>query len=216
MEDALKLPRVILADDHTLVLEAFRKLLEPHCDVVGTVSNGRALLDSALVLKPDAVFIDIAMPLMNGLDAGRQLKEKAPWIRVVYLTMVEDPDLAAEAMRAGASGYLLKTCATSELLHALREVLRGRSYVTPKVARGMQETFIRDPRPKERHEALTPRQREVVQILAEGKSMKEAAEVLKVSPRTIAFHKYQIMEKLQLKTTAGLIRFAIKNWFAAA
>jgi DNA-binding NarL/FixJ family response regulator len=216
MEDALKLPRVILADDHTLVLEAFRKLLEPHCDVVGTVSNGRALLDSALALKPDAVFIDIAMPLMNGLDAGRQLKEKAPWIRVVYLTMDEDPDLAAEAMRAGASGYLLKTCATSELLHALREVLRGRSYVTPKVARGMQETFIRDPRPKGRHEALTPRQREVVQILAEGKSMKEAADVLKVSPRTIAFHKYQIMEKLQLKTTADLIRFAIKNWFAAA
>jgi DNA-binding NarL/FixJ family response regulator len=216
MEDTFKLVRVILADDHTLVLEAFRKLLEPHCDVVGTVSDGRALLDLALALKPDAVLVDIAMPLMNGLDAGRQLKEKAPRIRVVYLTMDEDPDLAAEAMRAGASGYLLKTCAPSELLHAIQEVLRGGSYVTPQIARGMQEAFIRDPRPKQRHKALTPRQNEVIQILAEGKSMKEAADVLKVTPRTIAFHKYQIMEKLQLKTTADLIRFAIKNRIAAA
>ena len=150
-------------------------------DVCGDSQEGRALLNLALALKPDVVLVDIAMPLMNGLDAGRQLKEKAPGIRIVYLTVNEDPDLAAEAMRAGASGYMLKKCATSELLHALREVLRGRSYVTPQVARGMQEAFIRDPRPKERHKDLTPRQREVIQTLAEGKSMKEAADVLKVS-----------------------------------
>jgi len=149
--------------------------------VCGASQEGRALLNLALALKPDVVLVDIAMPLMNGLDAGRQLKEKAPGIRIVYLTVNEDPDLAAEAMRAGASGYMLKKCATSELLHALREVLRGRSYVTPQVARGMQEAFIRDPRPKERHKDLTPRQREVIQTLAEGKSMKEAADVLKVS-----------------------------------
>src|SRR5271167_3270866 len=123
MEDAVKLPRIILADDHTLVLEAFRKLLDPHCDVVSTVSDGRALLESALTLQPDVVLADIAMPLMNGLDAGRLLKEKSPRIRLIYLTIHKDPDLAAEAMRVGASGYLLKTCAASELLHAIREVL---------------------------------------------------------------------------------------------
>jgi DNA-binding NarL/FixJ family response regulator len=130
--------------------------------------------------------------------------------------MNEDPDLASEATRIGTSGYLLKTCATSELLHAIRELLRGRSYVTPQVARRMQEAFIRDPRPKERHEALTSRQREMIQILAEGKFMKEAADALKVSPSTVAFHKYQIMKELQLKTTADLIRFAIKTRIAAA
>lgn len=183
---------------------------------MSTVSDGRALLDSALVLKPDVVLVDIPIPLLNGLEAGRQLKEKATRIGLIYLTMNEDPDLAAEAMRAGASGYFLKTCATSELLHAIREVLREGSYVTPRVAREMQEAFIWDPRRRERHKALTPRQREVIQILAEGKSMKEVADVLKVSPRTVAFHKYQVMKELQIKTTADFIRFSIKNRIAAA
>jgi DNA-binding NarL/FixJ family response regulator len=207
----MKVPRIVLADDHTLILEALRNLLEPRCEVVGAVSDGRALVELASLLKPDAVLVDIAMPLLNGLDAVRQLKVRMPEIKLICLTMNEDPDLAGEAIRAGASGYLLKTSAATELFHAIQEVLRGRPYVTPKIARGMQESFIRDHRPKDRAKVLTPRQREVTQLLAEGKSMKEAAHVLKVTPRTVAFHKYQIMGELRLKTTADLVRYAIKN-----
>jgi DNA-binding NarL/FixJ family response regulator len=207
----MKVPRIMLADDHTLIVEAIRNLLEPSCEVVGAVSDGRALVELAASLKPDAVLVDIAMPLLNGLDAMRQLKVKMPEIKLICLTMNEDPDLAAEAMRAGASGYLLKTSPATELFHAIQEVLRGKSYVTPKIARGMRESFIRDPRPKDRSKVLTPRQREVTQLLAEGKSLKEAADVLHVTPRTVAFHKYQIMGELRLKSTADLVRFAIKN-----
>jgi DNA-binding NarL/FixJ family response regulator len=207
----MKVPRIMLADDHTLIVEAIRNLLEPRCEVVGAVSDGRALVELAASLKPDAVLVDIAMPLLNGLDAMRQLKVKMPEIKLICLTMNEDPDLAAEAMRAGASGYLLKTSPATELFHAIQEVLRGKSYVTPKIARGMRESFIRDPRPKDRSKVLTPRQREVTQLLAEGRSLKEAADVLHVTPRTVAFHKYQIMGELRLKSTADLVRFAIKN-----
>jgi DNA-binding NarL/FixJ family response regulator len=207
----MKVPRIMLADDHTLIVEAIRNLLEPSCEVIGAVSDGRALVELAASLKPDAVLVDIAMPLLNGLDAMRQLKVKMPEIKLICLTMNEDPDLAAEAMRAGASGYLLKTSPATELFHAIQEVLRGKSYVTPKIARGMRESFIRDPRPKDRSKVLTPRQREVTQLLAEGKSLKEAADVLHVTPRTVAFHKYQIMGELRLKSTADLVRFAIKN-----
>jgi DNA-binding NarL/FixJ family response regulator len=207
----MKVPRIMLADDHTLIVEAIRNLLEPSCEVVGAVSDGRALVELAASLKPDAVLVDIAMPLLNGLDAMRQLKVKMPEIKLICLTMNEDPDLAGEAMRAGASGYLLKTSPATELFHAIQEVLRGKSYVTPKIARGMRESFIRDPRPKDRSKVLTPRQREVTQLLAEGKSLKEAADVLHVTPRTVAFHKYQIMGELRLKSTADLVRFAIKN-----
>jgi len=212
----MKLPRVMLADDHTLILEAFRNLLEGRCQVVGAVSDGRALVELASALKPEAVLVDIAMPLLNGLDAIRQLKAKMPEIKLICLTMNEDSDLAEEAMRAVASGYLLKTSAAKELFHAIQEVLRGRTYVTPKIARGMQEAFIRDPRPKQRAKTLTPRQREVTQLLAEGKSLKEAADVLHVTPRTVAFHKYQIMDELRLKTTADLIRYAVKNRLVSA
>ena len=211
----MKVPRIILADDHTLILEAVRNLLEPRCEVVGTASDGRALVELATTLKPDAVLVDIAMPLLNGLDAVRQLKAKMPEIKLICLTMNEDPDLAGEAMREGASGYLLKTSPATELFHAIQQVLRGRTYVTPKIARGMQELFIRDPRPKNRVKELTPRQREVTQLLAEGKSLKEAAHLLNVTPRTVAFHKYQIMGELRLKTTADLVRFAIKNRIVA-
>jgi DNA-binding NarL/FixJ family response regulator len=205
----MKRPRLILADDHTLLLEAFRKLLEPHYDVVGTFSDGRALVESALVLKPDVVVLDIAMPLLNGLDAGRQLKQKLPLVKLIFLTMNEDPDLAAETMRSGASAYLLKNSAGSELFHAIEKVLKGRSYVTKQIARGMEKAVIRDP--EARHKVPTPRQREVIQLLAEGKSMKEAADVLNVTSRTVAFHKYQVMELMGFKTTAELIQFAIKD-----
>jgi DNA-binding NarL/FixJ family response regulator len=208
---AAKLPRVILADDHTILVEAFRKLLEPSCDVVATVADGHALLEVAPRLKPDVIVLDIAMPLLNGLDAGRQVKEIVPGVKLIFLTMNEDPDLAVEAIRMGASGYLLKKSAASELFKAIQTALRGKSYITPQIARGMETSFIRDPEGNKHLQTLTPRQRQVVQLLAEGKSMKEAADVLKVATRTIAFHKYRIMEDLKLKTTADLIQFAMKN-----
>jgi len=207
----MALPRVMLADDHTILVEAFRKLLEPHYEVVGSVADGRALLETAPQLNPAVIVVDIGMPLMNGLEAGLRLKELMPAAKLIFLTMNEDPDLAVEAMHRGASGYLLKSSAATELIRAIRMALKGKRYVTPQVARGMQKAFINNPRPRTRAKALTPRQREVIQLLAEGKSMKEAAQVLHVTPRTVAFHKYCIMDQLNLKTTAELIQFAIKS-----
>src|SRR5258708_2061367 len=205
---AAKLPRVILADDHTLLVEAFRKLLEASCEIVATVADGHALLEVASRLKPDVIVLDIGMPLLNGLEAGRLVKEMVSGTKLIFLTMNEDPDLAVEAIRMGASGYLLKKSAASELIKA---ALRGNWYITPQIARGMEASFIRDPEGSKYDQTMTPRQRQVVQLLAEGKSMKEAAGVLKVATRTIAFHKYRVMEDLKLKTTAELIQFAMKN-----
>jgi DNA-binding NarL/FixJ family response regulator len=201
----------MLADDHTIIVEAFRKLLEPHFDIVGTVSNGRALLEAAPGLNPDVIVIDIAMPLLNGLEAGLRLKQTMTAVKLVVLTMNDDPDLAREAIRSGVSAYLLKSSAASELIRAIRLVLKGRSYVTPQIARGMEKAFINGSKPTARSKVLTPRQREVVQLLAEGKSMKEAANLLNVTTRTVAFHKYRVMAELNLKTTADLIQFAIKS-----
>src|SRR5262245_51743998 len=207
----MALPRVMLADDHTILVEAFRKLLEPEFEIVGTVADGIALLEAAPRAKPDVIVIDIAMPLLNGLEAGLRLKKQMPAVKMIFLTMNEDPDLAVDAMRAGASGYLLKSSAASELIRAIHLSLKGKTYITPLIARGMQKAFINDPRPKNAAKVLTPRQREVVQLLAEGKSMKEVASVLKVTPRTVAFHKYRVMQELHLGTTAELIQFAIKS-----
>ena len=204
-------PRIMLADDHTILLEAFRKLLEPLFEVVGTVSDGRALLEEAPNLKPDVIVVDVGMPLLNGLEAGLRLKEMMPSVKIVFLTMNDDPDLAVNAMRSGASGYLLKRSAAAELIHAIHLSLKGKSYVTPQIARGMEKAFINNPNPKSRAKALTPRQREVVQLLAEGKSMKEVASVLNVTPRTVAFHKYRVMEELNLQSTAELVQFAMKS-----
>jgi DNA-binding NarL/FixJ family response regulator len=207
----MKLPRVMLADDHSLLLDAFGKLLEGQCEIVGTVCDGRKLLSEAPALKPDVIVLDISMPLLNGLEAGRRLKELLPATKLIFLTMNEDPDLAAEAMRCGASAYLLKKCAASELFRAIQDALKGKSYITPQIARGMKESFIQNSQGRARRKTLTDRQREVMQLLAEGKSMKEAADSLNVTPRTVAFHKYRIMEELGLKTSAELIQFAIKN-----
>jgi DNA-binding NarL/FixJ family response regulator len=204
-------PRVILADDHTILVEAFRKLLEPHCEVVGTVADGRALLETAKQLNPDVIVIDIGMPLMNGLEAGLRLKEQMPTVKLIFLTMNEDAALAVEAMRCGASGYLLKSCAATELIRAIQMAVKGKTYVTPQIARGMEKAFINNPNPKQRTKVLTPRQREVVLLLAEGKSMKQVASILNVTPRTVAFHKYRVMQELNLETTADLIQFAIKS-----
>jgi DNA-binding NarL/FixJ family response regulator len=203
-------PRVLLADDHALILGAFEKLLAGECEIVGQVGDGRALVTAVEALNPDVVVLDISMPLLNGLEAGRQIKQKSRNVKLVYLTMNEDPDLAAEAFRAGASGYLLKSSAASELWTAIREVSQGRSYITPLVAEGLVEALQHTPDRKP-GEDLTPRQREVLQLLAEGRSMKEVASLLNLTPRTVAFHKYQMMEQLKVKSTAELIQYAVKH-----
>jgi DNA-binding NarL/FixJ family response regulator len=204
-------PRVILADDHTLLLEAFQKLLNDDCDIVGMVSDGRALLAATDSLRPVVVVVDISMPLLNGIDAARQIKQALPDTRIIFLTMNEDPDLAAAAFRAGASGYLLKRSAASELQTAIREVMRRRSYVTPLVTEGLMGSMLQGPESAHGAQQLTPRQREVVQLVAEGHSMKEVGHILNIAPRTVAFHKYRIMEQLKIRTTAELIQFAIKH-----
>jgi DNA-binding NarL/FixJ family response regulator len=211
------LPRILIADDHTLVAEACRKLLESEYDVVGTVSNGRALVRAAAELKPHLIIVDVAMPLLNGLDAGQQVKEFLPSVKLVFLTMNHDADLAAEAFRRGASGYLLKTCAASELTIAVRDVLKGKSYLSPTIARDTVNFLLRqDKKLIQESDKLTERQREVLQLLAEGKCMKEVADVLNITTRTVAFHKYRIMEVLNAKNGAELIQYAIRNHLIAA
>lgn len=204
-------PTVLIADDHTMIVDAFRKLLEPHYDIVATVADGRALLELAPESKPDLIIIDIGMPYLNGLAAGQRLKQLIPKTKLIYVTMNEDGDLAMEALRGGASGYLLKSSAGSELLKALHQALRGGSYVTPLIKQAMEESFIRSPIPKITAKKLTPRQVEVLQLLAEGRLMKEVAAILGLTPRTVAFHKYRIMETLGIHSNAELIRFAVTH-----
>jgi len=211
----MKRPRVLLADDHRLLREAFVKLLEPECDVVGGVADGRALLEAAATLRPDVVVLDVAMPQLNGLDAARQLKRSMPDVKVIFLTVSEDPDLAAEAFRVGGSGFVLKNSAASELLQAIRDVSQGRSYVTPLATRDMLDALLRDPESAKGPHELSSRQREVLQLLAEGRTMKEIADVLKITARTVAFHKYSMMQDLGIRTTAELIQFAIKKRIVA-
>ena len=205
-------PRILMADDHLMLLEAFKALLQPDFDVVGTVTDGRTLVEEFTRLNPDVVLLDVAMPLLNGLDAGRQLKAQRRSVKLIYLTMNPDPDLAGEALRLGASGYVLKSSAAQELKQAIQEALRGRSYITPLITRDVVGSLIqqRTTRPE-----LTARQREVLQLLAEGKSMKEAAAILDLTPRTVAFHKYRMMEQLRLKTSAELVKFAVREGVVA-
>jgi DNA-binding NarL/FixJ family response regulator len=209
--------RILIADDHTLIAELCKKLLEAEFDVVGTVSDGRALVRMAGELKPDVVVVDVAMPVLNGLDAGRQVKELLPAVKVVYLTMNTDVELAAEAFRRGAHGYLLKTCAAAELVLAVRDVLRGKTYMSPALPRDTVN-FLRnqDKKMVDEDERLTQRQREVLQLLAEGKVMKEVSSILHMSTRTVAYHKYRMMEVLGAKSTAELVKYAIKKHIVAA
>jgi len=207
---AMSRPRVLLADDHALLLGAFEKLLAGEFDVVGQVSDGRALVAEVDKLRPDVIVLDISMPLLNGLEAGRQIKQKLRDVKLIFLTMNEDADLAAEAFRSGASGYVLKRSAASELSTAIREVMQGRSYVTPLITEGLVGSLRHSEERKPAHE-LTARQREVLQLLAEGRSMKEVASVLNVTPRTVAFHKYRMMEQLKVKSTAELVQYAVKQ-----
>lgn len=211
----MRRPRVLLADDHRLVREAFARLLEPGCEVVGGVADGRALLHVAAELRPDIVVLEVAMPLLNGLDAARQLKRQAPEIKLIFLTVSEDPDLAAEAFRAGASGFLLKNSAASELIKSVQEVAQGRSYVTPLATQGLVGSLLHNPGATRDADHLSERQREVLQLLAEGLTMKEVAHILEITPRTVAFHKYSIMQRVGVKTGAGLVQYAVKHGIVA-
>jgi len=204
-------PRVLLADDHRLLLEAFHKLLEPAVTVVGAVADGHALLEAASRLKPDIIVLDIGMPLLNGFEAGRQIKQKMPQVKLIFLTVNEDPDFVTEAFQAGASAYLLKKSIGAELFQAIQQVMNGQTYITPLLENQMVESFVQGPKRKKTSERLTPRQREVLQLLGEGHSMKQAAAILNVTQRTIAFHKYRMMEELRLKTNADLIQLALKE-----
>ncbi len=204
-------PRILLADDHVLLAQALEHLLKPDFDVVGMVSDGRALLKAAGDLTPDVVVVDIGMPLLNGLDAGEQLKALHPHIKVIYLTQNREPRFAIEAFRRQASGYLLKDSAASELTAAIHDAMRGRTYVSPIIAKGMQDEMeIETPVDQVVLRELSAREREVLQLLAEGKSMKEVGALLDISPRTVEFHKYRIMELLRVKSNAELVQQAIK------
>jgi DNA-binding NarL/FixJ family response regulator len=204
-------PRVLIADDHTFVAEACVKLLEPEFEVVGIVADGQALLEKAPDLKPDIIVLDVGMPLLNGLEAGKRIKSLVRTVKIVYLTMNNDLGIAAEAFRLGASGYLLKTSAASELASAIREVLKGKLYVSPLITKDVDAFFLEIRVSHMGQEKLTNRQREVLQLLAEGRSMKEVAYILKLTPRTVAFHKYKIMNQLRLKTNSDLVQYAIRE-----
>jgi len=208
--------RILIADDHNLVAELCKTLLEPEFDVIGTVSDGHALLRAAVELKPDVIVLDIAMPFLNGLDAGRQAKEALHTVKLVYVTMNTDPELAVEAFHRGASGYLLKTCAASEMVLAVREVLRGKTYLSPTLKEKVD--YLRWERKEIVEEAnrLTERQRQVLQLLAEGKVMKEIADILNLTTRTVAFHKDRIMGSLGVTSNAELVRYAVRNRIIAA
>jgi DNA-binding NarL/FixJ family response regulator len=205
-------PRILLADDHRMLAEGLRRLLEPEFDLVGIVEDGRALLVAAEKLQPDVIVVDISMPLLNGIEAVRQIKKSHKGIKIVFLTMHPDVTYAASAFEAGASGYVLKHSAPSELIAAITSVLAGQQYVTPLIAGELME-FYKGGGHKQGDDVdgLTPRQREVLQLLAEGRSAKEIATILDISSRTVEFHKYKIMEELGVKTAAELIRLAVKH-----
>ena len=208
-------PRIFLVDDHALLVDAFRKLLEPEFEIAGTATDGKSLLALAPEICPDLIMLDLGLPLLNGIDAGKRLKEMLPRTKLLIVTVNEDPLVASEAMHQWASGYLLKKSAASELVHAIRELLAGRTYITPKIAVHLEKEFLRKPLYQGQPE-LTFRQREVLQLLAEGHSMKETAHILDLTPRTVAFHKYRIMESFDLSTNLELLKLAVKEHLVAA
>lgn len=203
--------RILLADDHTLFCNLLRDLLEPAYEVVGSVSDGRELLKAADALRPDVVLVDIGMPLLNGLDAGKRLKQAHPKTKLIYLTMNNNVEYAREALQAGASAFILKNSKSAELLQAIRDSLKGVSYMAPEIRRAMNEIFARDPKAVDRPQHLTDRQREVLQLLAEGRSLQEIASLLQISYRTVRFHKVRIMEELGISKNAELVSYAIKH-----
>lgn len=210
-------PRVVIADDHTLIGELCKKLLEGEFDIVRSVGNGRDLVRAVFELKPDLAVVDIAMPILNGLDAARQIKQAFPTIKLIFLTMTKDADVAAEAFLLGASAFLPKTCASTELIKAARDVLRGKTYLSPQISKDTVDFLRRrHQRLVEEEKRLTIRQREVLQLLAEGKVMKEVGDILNMTTRTVAFHKYRMMEQLGAKSSADLVKYAVRNNMTAA
>jgi DNA-binding NarL/FixJ family response regulator len=205
-------PRVLLADDHTLVLEGLRRILVPEFDLVGTAEDGRALVESAAKLKPDVIVLDISMPLLNGIDAARQIMRATPGAKLIFLTMHADATYVSAAFGVGASGYLLKRSAASELSTAIHQVLEGGKYLTPVLAAEVQDFAIPESGcPATTAGGLTNRQREVLQLVAEGRSAKEIAAILGISVKTVEFHRSNITEKLGIRTTAELTKYAIEH-----
>jgi DNA-binding NarL/FixJ family response regulator len=208
----MKRRRLLLADDHPIVIAGLREVLEPQFEIVGTAEDGRALVDMAPVLKPDVILLDISMPLLNGLTAARQIKKRLPKVKLIFLTMQTDADYVKEAFRAGASGYIVKRSVASELVAAIEEVIKGQTYLTPVIAKTFDGP-LPGPLTKGRMSSsdLTDRQREVLQLLAEGHLSKEIAAILHVTIKTVEFHKAMIKRKLHLQSTAELIRYAIER-----
>jgi DNA-binding NarL/FixJ family response regulator len=206
--------RILLADDHILLTDALTKLLEPQFEVVAAVADGRALLKKATELKPDLIVLKVSLPLLNGLDAGRQLKKADSRLKLIYLTMNKDHETIAEAFRIGATSYLLKTSSASELLKAIHLGLRGGIYLTPSLNRDAMSSILSDRTQRKTQSRLTLRQREVLRLLAEGRSMKEVAFALQITPRTVAYHKYRMMDNFDLHSTAALVRFAVSTQVA--
>jgi len=200
--------RILLVDDHQMFVDALKSLVEPEFEVVGTFGDCQSLLEQAPVLKPDIIVLDIGMPMMNGLSAGEQLRKLLPKTKLIYVTMNRDIDLAAEAFRLGASGYVLKNAAGPELIKALREVDRGGYYASPALTDGMVGSFVQNFKRMKPPHKLTPRQKEVLQLIYEGLSMNEIARSLKITHSTVQFHKYSMMEQLNIKTNAELLTFA--------
>ncbi len=206
-------PRILLADDHLVVIEGLRRILEGEFEIVGVAHDGPAMVQAAAELQPDLIVADISMPLLNGIEATRQILNLNPKARVVVLTMHPDVPYASEALDAGASGYVLKSAAGQLLVTAIREALRGRVFVTPSITADSVQSRSGRPPSRKRKDAqpLTARQREVARLISEGRPTKEIAEVMKVSVRTVEFHKYRAMEALGLNTVAELIQFAVKH-----
>ena len=203
--------RILIADDHTLMLEGYRLMLEPEFELVGSVEDGHALLNAAQSLKPDIILLDISMPLLNGIDAARQLSKLLPSAKLIFVTMHADADYVTEAFQAGAAGYLLKRAAASELLTAVREALKGNHYVSPLVTREAVGAWISSTPVNKHSDDLTARQREVLQLVAEGRSRKEIAGILNISVKTVEFHKAALMRHLRLESTADFTRYAIEH-----
>jgi DNA-binding NarL/FixJ family response regulator len=208
----MKKPRVLLADDHQIVIEGLKSLLGGEFEVVGSVEDGRALVDQAAALHPDLIVADISMPQLNGIEAARQIKKTDKKIKIVFLTMHLDATYAANAFEAGASGFVLKHSASSELSTALHQAMKGQTYVSPLIAGDLIRTYREGDSPeKDLFKKISPRQREILQLLAEGKSGKEIASILSISARTVEFHKYRLMEQLHIKTSAELVQYAVKH-----
>ena len=208
-------PRLLIADDHKIFAEGLKRLLNADFDIVGVVADGRELVAAAEKLRPDVIVVDISMPMLNGIEAVRQIKKVHPEIKVVFLTMHPDAAYAANAFKAGASGYVLKHSAPDELITAIREGLKGRTYVTPLIAGKLLHSYESGSHSEvDTVLSLTSRQREVLQLLAEGHSAKEIAAILNISTKTVEYHKYRMMEDLGIKTAAELIRYAVKQGIA--